>query len=171
MPTKPTPENEKRIKETKEKFRCKSKLVFYKNEFLKCFFDFAGILAEKRAKVQKELNDIDELYKKDENSIEDIDETNHTLKSVVNDEMDDNNNEELIDGKTETFREDEKEGNSSNNTEDIENMQCEVANTRESREKTQSNLDLITENETNSRSDKKSDTIAEKEFEPIYDED
>ncbi|RWS21059.1 Pinin-like protein [Leptotrombidium deliense] len=48
MPVKHTPESEKRLKETKDKYRL--------------------IVAEKRAKVQKELTDIDDSYKKETES-------------------------------------------------------------------------------------------------------
>lgn len=50
LPKKMTPESEKRLKDTKDKYRM--------------------IIAEKRAKVQKDLNDIEELYQKEVQSID-----------------------------------------------------------------------------------------------------
>lgn len=79
------------------------------------------------------------------------------------------NNEESIDGKMETTGRQDEEGN--NNNEDVQNTQGEISKVRACSENVDSNAEVLTENEVNSRSEMKSETLAEKEFEPIYDED
>lgn len=58
LPRKMTPESEKRLKDTKDKYRM--------------------IVAEKRAKVQKDLNDIEELYQEEVHTIDDSNAVNQT---------------------------------------------------------------------------------------------
>lgn len=73
LPKEHTTESEKRWKQTKDKYRL--------------------ILAEKRAKVQKELSEIDEMYKKEtEMDDDDDDETN---KSVEMDSQENTNNDAI----------------------------------------------------------------------------
>lgn len=62
LPKKMTPESEKKLKDTKDKYRM--------------------IIAEKRAKVQKDLNDIEELYQKEVHAIDGMDPVNETSVSA-----------------------------------------------------------------------------------------
>ncbi|RWS04300.1 pinin-like protein [Dinothrombium tinctorium] len=123
MPIKHLPETEKRLKETKDKYRL--------------------IVAEKRAKVQKELSEIDELYKKEE-----IEESEDVMMEV-------------------------KENNGPNNEVDVDSVGNSVeGETTEAIVKSEpSELNCNKEiNEDNVPKDVESSDIGDKEFEPIYDE-
>ena len=86
MPVEHNAESEKRLKETKDKYRCNliSLVICFNqlaNLFFFCYFvSNIVILAEKRAKVQKELSDIDDLYKKSQENFEDEQEDKNGVK-------------------------------------------------------------------------------------------
>ncbi|XP_074598970.1 uncharacterized protein LOC141853501 [Brevipalpus obovatus] len=102
LPTKPTPESEKRCKETKEKFR--------------------WILAEKRAKVQKELADIEDLYKKDDLDEESTEGNKDSSDNIVNKEESENGKIEPMDHQGDN---DENSGEMEENREDSSILEIE----------------------------------------------
>ncbi|CAG2176293.1 unnamed protein product, partial [Oppiella nova] len=92
LPAKHTPETEKRLQETKDKYRL--------------------IVAEKRAKVQKELSEIDELYKKEEQTLLDEDmEEMETHESDTKQNSDETKPLAQIESQSETL----ESNNNSNN--------------------------------------------------------
>jgi pinin len=129
MPKKLTSETEKRLTETKETYRL--------------------IVAEKRAKVQKELADIDECYRKeveDDDGQDDIEEMDDVQELSAQDESTKN---EVFD------RRDEKVIDDDNGTQICSNQDSEAK----------------VEPMEDSSTIETSDTLAkEKDFEPIYDE-
>ncbi|CAG2115008.1 unnamed protein product [Medioppia subpectinata] len=151
LPTKHTPETEKRLQETKDKYRL--------------------IVAEKRAKVQKELSEIDELYKKEEQKL--LDEEMGDI-----DTHESNAKENSDETKTLAQNESQISIESNNNSNNIiisdEDNNINVSNETTSGSVVNSAEDtsngVKTESVEHELVETHEDTIEDKEFEPIYDE-
>lgn len=162
LPSKHTPESERRLQETKDKYRCKPNLHFVLALNLKTilFFDSIVIVAEKRAKVQKELSEIDELYKKEEQN-EAIDEEMDEMDvSIPNQKSDENQIEEKT--KNELTLESNNRVISSDNSSQNEVSKQITIDTKS--DDTSNGLNNYTKMES-----PEEQTIEDKEFEPIYD--
>lgn len=157
MPVEHNAESEKRLKETKDKYRCNliSLVICFNqlaNLFFFCYFvSNIVILAEKRAKVQKELSDIDDLYKKSQENFEDEQEDKNGVK-----ENEGTSKLELSEKMEEDYDNNSNRGNVDETGEiKVNQNETELSNINKDKE-----LD-----KDNTASD-----LAEKEFEPIYDE-
>jgi len=150
LPAKHTPETEKRLQETKDKYRL--------------------IVAEKRAKVQKELSEIDELYKKEEQTLLDEDmEEMETHESDTKQNSDETKPLAQIESQSETLESNNNSNNIVISDDNNINVLNETTNSATAEDTTNGiTSETVEQNETVVV--KHEDTIEDKEFEPIYDE-
>ncbi|XP_054152947.1 pinin-like isoform X2 [Oppia nitens] len=149
LPAKQTPETEKRLQESKDKYRL--------------------IVAEKRAKVQKELAEIDELYKKEEQN----DVIDEEMEDVVNDESNakENNTDEHKndDQNDEKLSVNETNINSNHISDDLNKTQLLSESINANTGEHSLNGSII-DNASDVKMQTNEESIGDKEFEPIYDE-